>query len=264
MSYYTQINEAKRTFESAKIIYDRLRKRADTLEAQMSRTGNKMPYPGHQKDMGPVKGALDSFIKYHKESDKPSTADIPNSYTKSLERAEKALDKIEKKQKDYEAKQGALKSKYEAGKAKEAKEKRGLSGTYVSDSFDFKQRTRQYLGLNEMAFRMIVDPKDFGPDLKKKFSREDLIKIFNENSVKTLANNYITNARTPKTKGGDIMSDTKIAQGLGSSFRGVEPKDKVDELKSAIKGKLNLGGTGKKKKEEKKVEESTRYRRNFR
>ena len=248
MRYYTQINEAKRTFQSAKAIYDRLRKRADTLEAQMSRTGNKMPYPGHQKDMGPVKGALDSFIKYYKETDRPSTADIPNSYTKSLERAEKALDRIEKKQKDNEAKQGALKSKYEAGKAKEAKEKRGLSGTYVSDSFDFKQRTRQYLGLNEMAKE----------DLD--VSIEELAKM-SGSGLKKEAAKYVENKREKK----EGITDRAIKQGLGSTFTQAKKKEiitpeKVKEFQDAVREYIKNNP----QKEEEKVEESTRYRRNFR
>ena len=248
MSYYTQINEAKRTFQAAKAIYDRSKKRADTLEAQMSRTGNKMPYPGHQKDMGPVQGALDSFIKYYKETDRPSTADIPNSYTKSLERAEKALDRIEKKQKDYESKHRALKSKYDARKEKEAKDRKRLSGAYVEEDFDFKQRTKQYLGLNEMAME----------DLD--VSIEELAKM-SGSALKKEAAKYVKNKREKK----EGITDRAIKQGLGSTFTQAKKKEiitaeKVEEFKNAVKEYLESNP----KKEEKKVEESTRYRRNFR
>lgn len=249
-----QINEAK-NFPTEKIkakskaIKDALRAiEATKMESDARKPG--MPAGLAKEVSTKVTGPIISLRKKLQETidDKRPTDDLKSNLSskKALERMEKELQKIKdnsvtlnkkvaaalsKSKVDkmkYDSSQAKAKSKYETGQKKKEQEKKFMSGHYAAESVDFKKRVRSYLSLNEMAM------KHFGPEAAKKYSKEELTGLFDKTGVESLANTYVKNARD------EGMDDTKIAQGLGATLRGMEDKEKVAKVKAAVKAKLEL------------------------
>ena len=263
-----EINEAKnfpteRIREKAKGIKDTL----NAIEAsQMERDSRKSGMPdGLAKEVAAkVVGPVASLRKKLKETieDKKPTDDIRANLAskRALEQMEKEaaklkqtavtlnrkvaaeLSKLEPKALKVAAAQRKAKDKYESGKKKAEQERKFMSGKYAAESVNFKDKVRSYLSLNEMAM------KHFGPDAQKKYSKDELKELFNKTAVDSLANTYVKNARE------EGMDDTKIAQGLGATLRGMEDKDKVAKVKEAVKAKLELKPRKKAEKKETKEE----------
>lgn len=264
-----EINEAKnfpteKIREKAKGIKDTL----NNIEAtQMERDSRKSGMPaGLAKEVATkVVGPVASLRKKLKETieDKRPTDDLRANLAskRALEQMEKEarklkqtavsmnkkvaseLSKLEPKALKAASAQRKAKDKYETRKKKTEQERKFMSGKYAAESVDFKSKVRSYLSLNEMAM------KHFGPEAEKKYSKDELKDLFNKTAVDSLANSYVKNARA------DGMDDTKIAQGLGATLRGMEDKDKVAKVKEAVKAKLEL--KPKKAKKEEKKEEKT-------
>ena len=263
-----QINEAK-NFPTEKI-REKAKGIKDTLNAieasQMERDSRKSGMPaGLSKEVATkVVGPIASLRKKLKETieDKKPTDDLRSNLSskRALEQMEKEaakikqvsvtlnkkvaseLSKLEPKALRAASAQRKAKEKYETGKKKEKSERDFMANKYAAESVDFKKRVRSYLSLNEMAM------KHFGPEAEKKYSKDELKGLFDKTSVDSLANTYVKNARA------DGMDDTKIAQGLGATLRGMEDKDKVAKVKEAVKAKLELKPKKAAKKEEGKEE----------
>ena len=268
-----QINEAK-NFPTEKI-REKAKGIKDTLNAieasQMERDSKKSGMPaGLSKEVATkVIGPIDSLKKKLKETieDKKPTDDLRSNLSskRALEQMEKEaakikqasiplvkkvaseLSKLEPKALKAASVQRKAREKYDSSKKKEKSERDFMANKYVSDSFDFKQRTKQYLGLNEMA------EKDLSVSIEK------LAKM-SGTGLKKEAVKYVEKKR--KQEG---ITDRKIKQGLGSTFTQAKKKEiitpeKVKEFQDAVREYIKNNP----QKEEEKVEESTRYRRNFR
>ena len=260
-----QINEAKNfPTEKIKAKSKELKEIIRTIEAtKMESDARKPGMPSElAKEIGErVTGPIATIRKKLKETvdSKRETDDlranlatkkILESLEKELKRIKEVSVKLNRKVASELTKREATKSradaahvkgkeKYEAGKKKKEQETKFMKGHYA-ESVDFKKRVRSYLSLNEMAM------KHFGPESAKKYSKEELAELFNKTAVESLASTYVKNARA------EGMEDTKIAQGLGATLRGMEDKDKVAKVKEAVKAKLELKKKEDKKKEEKK------------
>lgn len=271
MSTTLQINEEK-NYPTEKI-KERSRKIKEGLKSiessQIERDSRKpgMPSSLSKEVATKIIGPIDSLKKKLKESidDKKPTDDIRSNLAQKrmLDQIEKELEvlkknaamvtkkvaselsKLEPKSLRAQSAQRKAKEKYETGEKKKKSERDFMANKYTAENFDFKQRTRQHLGLNEMAM------KHFGPDAEKKYSKDELKDLFNKTAVSSLASSYVKNARA------DGMEDKKIAQGLGATLRGMEDKDKVAEVKKAVKEKLELAGDKKKKEEDKKEDKKS-------
>jgi hypothetical protein len=259
-----QINEAKNfPTEKIKAKSKAIKDTLSGIEATKMESDSRKPGmpAGLAKEVATkVTGPIASLRKKLKETvdDKKATDDLKSNLAskKALERMEKeaqkikdtsvrmnrkvadALSKAKVNRVNTDVAQRKARTKYQEGQKKAEKERNFMANKYAAESVDFKKRVKSYLSLNEMAM------KHFGPEAEKKYDKEELKGIFDKASVDQLANNYVKNARA------DGMDDTKIAQGLGATLRGMEDKDKVAKVKAAVKAKLDLVGNKPKPKKE--------------
>jgi hypothetical protein len=268
----TTINEAK-NYPTEKI-RERSKKIKDDLKsiesAQLERDSSKKGMSsGLSREVATkVTGPIMSLRKKLKETvdDKKPTDDISSNLRskKALEQIEKELKtiqdnakrltvKVSKELNSLEPKklkaERAARNRDSASEQKKQQLRKDIMAGKFAESIDFKKRTRQYLGLNEMAVASIPE----------------------KGSLTSRVKGYIEKELEKYTELDPAKALTRISQGLGRTASSKKAEEKLGDIspadfKEGVREEIKKRKEKiekEEKKEDKKVEESTRYRRSY-